>query len=174
MIKKVEKFRSEIQSHVLPWQRKLFDHRKVGVDEIWTYDRDTACVSELTGRWRDKAGRVNPLKLAMVSRIRIAARNLVRTVKVVGITAGVEGHAGGVHAVDQGNRESGGNSFDERQLPAPKHGVGDVTPSASKLLAPAERQVVNDASREAVIEIDLRQRPIQFLPIRKREVGRAK
>src|SRR4029077_10384724 len=64
------------------------------------------------------------------------------------------------------------NLFDERQLPAPQHGVGDLIPVTSILLAPAERQVVNDASREAVIEIDLRQRPVQFFPIRKWEVGR--
>src|ERR1700716_860478 len=156
MVKKGEKFCTEIQSHVLPWQRKLFDHGEVGVDEIWTYDRDTRRVSELTRSRCDKAGRVNPLKLAMASGIGIAASNPVRTVEVVAITAGVEGDTGGVRAVDEGNREARSNLFDERQLPAPNHGVGDLIPVTSIPLAPAERQVINDASREAVIEIDLR------------------
>ena len=166
MVKEVEKFCAKIQPHVLPWQRKLFDYGEVGIDKIWTDDRDTGRVSELTRRRSDKAGRVNPLQLAMVSGIRIAPGNLVRTVEVVAITAGVEGGAGGVRAVDERNWEARSNFLDERQLPAPEQGVGDVTPITSILLASAKRQVINDATREAVIEIDLRQRPIQILPIR--------
>src|SRR5580692_9217099 len=94
MVKKVEEFRAEVQAHVLPWQRKLFDHREVGVDEIGTHDRDTGRVSELTRSRCDKAGRINPLKLAMVSGIETAASNLVGTVEVVAIAARVEGDAG--------------------------------------------------------------------------------
>jgi hypothetical protein len=174
VVKKVEKFCPEIQSHVLPRQRKLFDHGEVGVDEIWTYNRDTRRVSELTRRWRDEAARVNPLKLAMARGSRVAASNLVRTVEVVEIAASGEGDSGGVCAIDQRNREARSNFLNERQLPAPKQGVGDVTPITSILLAPTKRQIVNNASREAIIEIDLRQRPIQILPIRKWEEGRAK
>ncbi|MDQ1408105.1 MAG: hypothetical protein QOG55_3734, partial [Acidobacteriaceae bacterium] len=125
MVEKVEKFRAEIKSHVLPRQGELFDDGEVGVDEIRTYDRDAGRVSELTRRRRDKAGRVNPLKLAMVSGIRTAAGDLVRTVEVVEIAASGEGDSGGVCAIDQRNREAGRDLFDERQLPAPEQGVGD-------------------------------------------------
>jgi len=86
----LKKFRAEIQSHILPRQRKLFDHGEVGVDEIRPHDRDTGRVAKLTGRRCDKAGSVNPLKLAMASGIRTAPRNLVRTVEVVAIPAGVK------------------------------------------------------------------------------------
>src|SRR5580698_9818536 len=112
MVKEVEEFRAKIQAHVLPWQRKLFDHGEVRVHEIGTHDRDTGRVTELTRSRCDKAGRINPLKLAMVSSIETAASNLVRTVEVVAIAAGIEGHAGGVRAVDEGNREARSNLFD--------------------------------------------------------------
>src|SRR5260370_4601477 len=77
MVKKVEKFCAKIQAHVLPWQRKLFDHGEVGVDKIWTYDRHTGRVSELTRSRCDKAGRLNPFRLAVVGGIGTAASNLV-------------------------------------------------------------------------------------------------
>src|ERR1019366_3165494 len=62
--------------------------------------------------------------------------------------------------------------FDEGQLPIPKSCVGRAIPVTAELLAPAERQIVNDATREIIVEVDLRQTPIQLLPIRKREIGR--
>src|ERR1700722_6379713 len=173
MVEKVEEFRPEVQSHVFPGKGELFDHGEVGVDEIGTYDRDTGRVSELTRSRCDKAGRINPLKLAVVRGVGTAASDLVRTVEVVAIAAGIEGDAGGVGAVDEGNREARSNLLDERELPASKQGVGDPIPVASILLAPAERQIVNEAAGETVVEVDLRQCPIQFLPIWKWEVGRA-
>ena len=108
----------------------------------------------------------------MVSGIETAASNQVGTVEVVAIAAGVEGDAGGVRAVDEGNREARSNLFDERQLPATKQGVGDLVPVTAIFLAPAERQIVNDAGGETVIQVDLRQTPIQRLPIGEREIGR--
>ena len=176
MVEKVEELRAEIQPHVLPGQSKLFDDGKVGVHKSRACHRDARRVTQLSGSRRNKARRINPLVLPMVGRIRVAASNLIWAIEVVPVAAIVEGWklSGLVCAVHQRHTEAGSNLFDERQLPAPNHGVGDLIPVTSILLAPAERQVVNDASREAVIEINLRQRPVQFLPIRKWEEGRTK
>ena len=55
----------------------------------------------------------------------------------------------------------------------PRMALVTVIPTAAELLSAAEGQIVNHAAGEAVIEIDLRQGPIQLLPVGKREKGGA-
>src|SRR5271155_2843719 len=62
--------------------------------------------------------------------------------------------------------------FDKGHLPIPKSCVGRAVPVSAEHFASAERQVVNDAGGEVVVEVDLRQAPIQLRPVRKREIGR--
>ena len=172
MIEQVEELRTEIQTHTFPGQRKLFDNGEIGVNETRTRYRDSIRVPQEARRRHNKAGRVNPLVRAVVGGIEVATRNLVRAVKVVPIAAGVEEDTGLVIAVDQRVRKPRGNFFDQRQLPVPQKRVRSVIPSIAELLAFAERQVINDATREVVIEVDLRQPPIELLLIREREIRR--
>src|ERR1700688_3007748 len=117
VVKEVEKFRSEIQAHILPRQLELLDQREVGVEEIRTVDAYTAGVAKLTVCRLGKTGRVYELYLGLVGG-GVAASHLVWTVEVVAIAAGVEGDLGIVQAVDQGVGKAGSNFLDQRQLPA--------------------------------------------------------
>jgi hypothetical protein len=55
VIEQVEKFCSEIQSHVLPGQRELLDGEKVRVDKIGPGNRGSRGVPELTGCGKELA-----------------------------------------------------------------------------------------------------------------------
>jgi len=54
VIEKVEELRSEIQAHVFPRQRELFDDGEVGIDEIRTVDGNTGSVPQVAGRGATK------------------------------------------------------------------------------------------------------------------------
>src|SRR6266852_5381674 len=172
VVEEIEELRSEIQAHAFPRQRELFDHGEVGVDETRTRDRDAIRVPQPAWCRRNKAGRVDPLILAAVGRVRVATSNPVRPVKIVPVAAVLEEDSRLVKAVDQGDRKSRGDFFDERQLPVTKKRVGCAIQIMAELLAPAEGQIVNDATAEAVIKVDLRQTPIEVLPIGEWEIGR--
>jgi len=45
----------------------------------------------------------------------------------------------------------------------PRSAFGHVVPTVTKLLALAEGQIINDAGSKAVVQIDLRESPVQFL-----------
>src|ERR1700692_3962215 len=120
VVKQVEKFRPEIQAHILPRQPELLDHGEVRVDKVRTVDGYTAGVAKLTVCRLGKAGRVYELYLGLVG-VGVAASHLVRTVLVQAIAAGVEGDSGIVQAIDQGVGKAGKNFLDQRQLPAPQN-----------------------------------------------------
>src|SRR5579864_7155964 len=164
VVKEIEKFRAEIQSHVFPWQRELFDDREVRVHEIRTEDRNSVRVAEFTRRGLRKAGHVQELRLGLI-RIRIATGNLVWALEGVAVAARVEGDARRIVVVDQREREARCDFLNYVQLPAAEKRVRHVVPIAPKLLASAERKIVNHARREVVVQVDLRWRPIQLLPI---------
>src|SRR6266852_7529430 len=180
VVEEIEELRPEIQAHAFPRQRELFDHGEVGVDETRTRDRDAIRVPQfpeehtvnLDNRRRNKAGRVDPLVPAVVGRVRVATSNPVWPVKIVPVAAVLEEDSRLVKAVDQGDRKTRGDFFDERQLPVTKKRVGCAIQIMAELLAPAEGQIVNDATAEAVIKVDLRQTPIEVLPIGEWEIGR--
>src|SRR6202041_573361 len=54
----------------------------------------------------------------------------------------------------------------------PKDSVGGAAPAAAILLAFAERQVIEDAGGKTVIEVQLRQAPIQLRSARQRVIER--
>src|SRR5579864_1107827 len=60
--------------------------------------------------------------------------------------------------------------FDDGHLPASADRVANGVPVAPPFLPFAEGQLINDAGGEVLIEVDLRESPIEVLPIRKREI----
>ena len=76
-------------------------------------------------------------------------------------------------AIDQRIREAGKNSLGDGYLVAAEKGVGQGSPIAAEPPTPAEGKIIDHAGREAVVEIDLRQRPVQLLPIGERKIWRA-
>src|SRR5579862_2992247 len=117
MVEQIEKFRPEIQAHILPRQSELLDDGEVCVDEVRTVNGYTAGVAKLTARRLDKAGRVYELDLGLVG-VETASTNLVGTVKVVAVASGIEGNVGIVQAVDQWVDKARSDLLDQRQLPA--------------------------------------------------------
>src|SRR3984893_14670997 len=170
VVKQVEKFRPEIQAHILPRQPELLDHREVGIDEVRTVDGYTAGIAKMTFCRLGKAGRVYELYLGLVG-VGVAASHLVRTVVVEAIAAGVEGDPGIVQAVEEGVGKAGSNFLDQRQLPAAQKRVGYVAPAVAEFLAPAEGQVVDHSASKVMTQVDLGGSPIEVLPIRQWEIG---
>ena len=62
--------------------------------------------------------------------------------------------------------------MDERQLPASGDGVRGTVPIVSPLPAFSQWQIVDHTGSEVVIQVDLREPPVQSLPSRKWEVRR--
>src|ERR1700688_400625 len=177
VVKQVEKFRPEIQAHILPRQPELLDHGEVRVDKVRTVDGYTAGVAKLTVCRLGKAGRVYVLYLGLVG-VGVAASHLVWTVEVVAVAAGVKGHARdarpakiSVSAVNEGISETGGDLLNKRQLPAAQNRVGRFAPTVAKLLTRSEGQVVDHTASKVMMQVDLGGSPIELLPIRQREIG---
>ena len=162
VIEEVEELGAEIQTH-LSRKPDLLDDREVRVDEIGSSGWDTARVTQLAGGGRNKAGWVDPLQLAVGRIAGVATGDPVRPVPIVGIAPARERCAGAVNAVDQGHWESRRDSLDKSHLEVAENGVGHGIPIAPELLSAAEGQIVNHTAGEAVIEVDLRQAPIQVL-----------
>ena len=99
VIEEVEELGAEIQTH-LSGQPDLLDDREVRVDEIGPGGRDTARVTQLASEGRNKAGRVDPLQLAVGCIAWVSTGDPVRPVPIVGIASGRERGAGVVNAVD--------------------------------------------------------------------------
>lgn len=156
MIEKVEELRAEVQAHVSPWQGKLFYDGEVAVDKIRTYGRDARRIPQLTDRRRNKAGRVDPLELAVVGVVSVAISNLSRAVPVIAVAAVLKEGPRLVIAVDQGHGKSRRDSLDESHLEVAKKSVGHTTPITAELLTPAEGQIVDEAGGETIVEVDLR------------------
>jgi len=119
---------------------------------------------------------VNPVVDALLGRL--GGAELVGTAQAVSIIR--EGRASSIDstvdtvAVDNEHREARGDFFNDGHLPVSEDGVGDAVPTAAKGFTLAKGKVVNDAGTEVVVEIDLREGPIQLLPVRERIVGGAK
>src|ERR1700743_2508864 len=109
----------------------------------------------------------------MARRIDIATCDLVPPIEVIPVSAVVKENARLVVAVDQRNRKSRSNLLNQRQLPIPQQRIRHAAPVVAKFLATAERQVVQNARREFIRQVDLRPSPVEILPVWQREVGRA-
>ena len=150
-------------------QEELLDDRNVRVDEIGPRDGDSSSIAELACGRGGKASSIDPAVLAMICCVSITTRDLVGTIEIIAVTAGIEVGARLVTAVNQWNRKPRGDPFNERELPVAEHRVGHRTPVASEHFAVAEWQIIDEASSKAVIQVDLRQGPIEVLPVRQGE-----
>src|SRR5262249_25638415 len=62
----------------------------------------------------------------------------------------------------------------QRELPVSEQSVRQPVPVVAELPASSKRQIVQDAGRKVVIQIDLRQTPVEVFPVGQREVRRAR
>src|SRR5579863_1055990 len=166
MVEQVEEFSPEIQPHSFPWN-KVLDDREIGVHETRTGKRRPICISELPSRRLREATGVKPPGKSRIAQHGIA--RLIGTDKALSIVV-LEICSGCVAAIDNEYRKSRGRLFDDRSLPASHDGISRPVPCVSPFPAFAERQLINDAGREIVVQVDLRKPPIQCLPIRERKV----
>ena len=156
VIEEIEELGAEVQAHPFARQRELFDYGEVGVDEIGADGWDARGIAQLAGSGCGEAGCIDPLQLAVVRVGGVATGDPVGPVPVISVAAILEEGAGLIIAVDQRNRESGGDSLDQRHLEVAHDRVGHLIPTAAELLSAADGQIVNDTAREAVCEMDLR------------------
>ena len=170
VIEEVEELGAEIQAHLFARQRELFDDGEVGVDEIRADGRDAPRISQLSRRGRDEAGGIDLLQLGVVRAGGVATGGPVGPVPIVAIAAGLRSVPDWLTLSIRGTGNPEEILSMTRELEASEKRVGHVVPIAAELLSAAEGQIVNDAAGEAVVEIDLRQAPIQALPVGKREI----
>src|ERR1700753_1711772 len=108
MVEDVEELRAEFQAFSFPRKRKVLNHRKVGVHEVWSVDRSAGGVAEFPIRRLGKGALVKPMRQRAAWATRSAAArcwiaDLVRTDEAV--AAVVERRARGVIGVVNENRE---------------------------------------------------------------------
>jgi hypothetical protein len=77
VVEQVEELGAEVQAHIFPRQRELFDHGKVRVHEVGAVDGHAGGVAECEDGGRNEAGGVYVLQLTVVSPIDIATRHLL-------------------------------------------------------------------------------------------------
>src|SRR5215471_3444917 len=155
MIEEVEEFRAEGDSHVLPRQSELLDHREVCVYKVGAIDGKPRSISEMADGMSKACG-VDVLQFRpMIRNVFVAARSLIRTVPIVAVAAVVEEDPRSVGAVNQRKCKAGGDFFNHSQLPAAQQRVGYAVPVVAPLLAFAKGQVIDHAGNEIVVRVDL-------------------
>lgn len=165
MIEQVEEFASELQIDVLP-HLEVFHSGKVGIHESRAIERRPISVPEFSCRSIYEATRIEePLYRGVAD---MAAADLVRAINVAGKT-----YARIVAAGHHEQRKSGSRFFNYVDLPPSQGGIGHSVPGTAEVLPSAEGQIINHASREAMIQLDLGQRPVRSLGIWERVVSGA-
>src|SRR5438477_7047604 len=185
MVEKVEELSPELQIGAFAErQRDVLNDRKVNVHKTWTVDRSTRGCAQFSGRGLCEGAGIEPVLNRVDSRRSHATRialdrpclvwiaDLVWTLVSASVIG--EEHSRSITAIDYEQRESGSGPDDRIQLPVPEDGIGRTAPITAELLTFPEWQVVQDAGGEAVIQIQLRQSPIQFRAARKRIINRAR
>src|ERR1700722_3596327 len=183
MIGQVEELSPELHTHALAKrQRTTLNARKIRVHEARPVNRCARGRAKFSGGSRHKRAGVEPV---------LESVNLGGTVGAAGFGAGLIGiadqvwariciavirekHARRVAAVNYEQGESRRDPLDKIQLPVPEDGIRRATPIAAELPAFSERQIVENAGGEAVVEIELRQPPVQLLRSGQRIVNRAR
>src|SRR5579864_1948541 len=171
MVEQVEEFSPELQVHTFAeGQREVLDERKIGIHKPRTVNRSPGCGAKLSRRSLCESARIEPvLNCVNSSRaVRPAALrarlvwvpDLVRTLEGASIVG--EEDSRSIAAVHDEQRKSGRYSFNKIHLPVPQYSVGGATPIAAELSPFAEWQVIQDASCETIVKIQLRQTPIEL------------
>src|SRR5580700_4908260 len=161
MVKEIEKLRPEIQPHTLPERyQEVLDGREIRVYETRAGDRRPGRVPKFSVGRVDETGGVEPLADTRIAHLGVT--DLVGAVDAVAVV--LEIYSRVVAARKQEKRESGSGFFDHSHFPISQDRVDRTAPGASEPLALAGRQFVDQAGGEIMIEIDLRQAPIQLLP----------
>src|SRR5579864_7026302 len=171
MVEQVEEFSPELQVHTFAeGQREVLDERKIGIHKPRTVNRSPGCGAKLSRRSLCESARIEPvLNCVNSSRaVRPAALrarlvwvpDLVRTLEGASIVG--EEDSRSIAAVHDEQRKSGRYSFNKIHLPVPQYSVGGATPIAAELSPFAEWQVIQDASCETIVKVQLRQTPIEL------------
>src|SRR5580704_18198998 len=172
MVEEVKELSPELQIHGLAeGQREVLEDREIRVDKIRPINRRAGSCSEFSQRGLRKSAGVEPILVSvdLGRAVRIATfrpclvriAHFVRTLQGEAVIGEVRARL--IGAIDHKQREAGGDSFDQIHLPMPEEGVGGGTPATAKPFALAEWQVIKDAGGKVVIEVQLRQPPIQFV-----------
>src|SRR5579864_502097 len=173
MVEQVEEFSPELQVHTFAeGQREVLDQREISVHKARAVYRG-ACSRTKFSRWSwCESARIKPALNRVDLRGGVATgipghgtrliwvADLIRTLERISVIG--EEHTGFIGAIHDKQWESGRCPFDEIYLPVPQYSIGGATPIAAELPAFAEWQVIQDAGRKGVIQIQLRQSPIEF------------
>src|SRR5580658_8873302 len=129
----------------------MLDQRKIGIDETGSGYRGSGGGAELSACGRCETACVEPLGQRLTARLGIA--DLVWTVKAISVV--FEVHSGFVVTVNNEHREPGSDFFNDGSFPSADDRIGGAMQTTSEPLACAKRELIDDAGRETVIEVDL-------------------
>src|ERR1700691_3791258 len=182
VIEQIEKLGPKLQLHGLaPRQREVFDDGKIRVHETRAVNRSAGSDTEFSRRRVGESTGVEHCARQAVWPVGIAHDvGAVEAKKVVieilpcvpGCRVLTECWAG-IGAVDDEERESRLGSLHQIDLPVPQNGVGSSSPVAAVVLPLAEWKIIEDAGGESIVQVQLRQSPIQFLGAGQRPIDRA-
>src|SRR5512135_554196 len=171
MIEDIEELRSEVQVHPFA-EREMLDKGQVGIYESRSGDRRAGRISQFARRRRHERAGIEPggkrVHLCRtyaagvgghVTRL-IGIAHHIRPVEAISVP--LEEGAGLVVAGDHEHGKPGRGFFNCVYFPVSQNGVGRSVPVAPKALALAEGQIVENAGRELVVEVELRKTPVQL------------
>src|ERR1700689_136772 len=161
---------------------EIFDDREVRVHETRAIYGSASSRAKFPGRSLDKSAGIEPvlfrvnrcwatgLPTFVASLIRIS--DLVWALQRKPVVR--EESSRLLRAVDDKQRKARRRPLNEVKLPIPQDRVGALAPSPSELLAAAERQVVQHASRKAAVQVQFRESPVQVRRSRQGIIQRAR
>src|SRR5690348_13970023 len=182
MVEEVEEFRSELEVHAFPERkREVLDDREVGVHESRSVERSAGSCAEFSRRRLLKRAGIEPVLNRMYCRrsgatritrnrpslVRIA--NLVWTLESISVVR--EENPGSVSAIHDKQWEAGGGMFNDIQLPVAQDRIRRPGPIAAEVFAFSKGQVIQNAGSKVVVQIQLREAPVELRASGKRIIN---
>src|SRR5271165_7002442 len=166
MVEQVEDLAAKFEAHSLARKREVLDGGKVRIHKPRAGNGSARRVAECARYRSGKTGGIEPLADFRIAQA--GTTGLIGAIQTVAVV--LEIHTGAVVAVDHEYRETAGGSLNESHLPVANHRVNKGVDVVSEPAPFPVGQLVNHAGDEIVVEVDLRQRPVQLLPVGQGEV----
>src|SRR5580765_2983050 len=183
MVEQVEELCAEIKSCAFPRQHEPLDQREVCVHKTRAIERCPRQGTELSKRCIRESAGIEPSSRCtqliwrsatwvggnLACFVRVS--NLNRTCKSRPVLR--ELHASIICACHEKQWEARADPFNHVDGPSAENLVDGSIPSASKLFPATEWQIVQHTCCELMVQLDLRESPIQLVSSRQRPIGRA-
>src|ERR1700688_712243 len=178
MVKEIEELGAKLQIHSFSRQGKVLDYREIRVHETRTIDRRPGHRAQLSRGRGCESARIEPIgesvnlsrtiRTASFGACLVRIAHLIRPLQNQSVVE--EEDAGLIRAIDHEERKPRLGPFDDIDLPISQHCVNRSTPVAAEMPSLTERQIIENAGGKDIVQVELRQSPIQLLRTRERPI----